>query len=131
MLRGERVVCKTGFPSGLENKKNRRAFSNQGKVREFCSDWKNRGILPKTLEKIWKIKFNKWQKMRMFIGGFLVKNIFRVTPLGIPIPIFTFKSRVSRSYLILFYPIFLAKSYFVLFFLGNGLFYPIFWPFCL
>ena len=35
--------------------------------------------------------------------------------------------RVSRSYLILFYPIFLAKSYFV----GNVLFYPIFWPFCL
>ena len=33
--------------------------------------------------------------------------------------------RVSRSYLILFYPISLAQSYFVLF-VGNVLFYPIF-----
>ena len=31
--------------------KNGKAFSSQGKVREFCQDWKSRGILPKILEK--------------------------------------------------------------------------------
>ena len=31
--------------------KNGKAFSSQGKVREFCQDWKNQGILPKILEK--------------------------------------------------------------------------------
>ena len=31
--------------------KNGKAFSSQGKVREFCQDWKSQGILPKILEK--------------------------------------------------------------------------------
>ena len=31
--------------------KNGKAFSSQGKVREFCQDWKIQGILPKILEK--------------------------------------------------------------------------------
>ena len=30
---------------------NGKAFSSQGKVREFCQDWKSQGILPKILEK--------------------------------------------------------------------------------
>ena len=34
-----------------------RAFSSQGKVREFLSDWKNQGILPKMLGKYAKINF--------------------------------------------------------------------------
>ena len=42
------------FPPGLEireNLENGKAFSSQGKVREFCQDWKSQGILPKILEK--------------------------------------------------------------------------------
>ena len=31
--------------------KNGKAFSSQGKVREFCQDWKSQEILPKILEK--------------------------------------------------------------------------------
>ena len=31
--------------------KNGKAFSSQGKVREFCQDWKSQGILLKILEK--------------------------------------------------------------------------------
>ena len=31
--------------------KNGKAFSSQGKVREFCQDWKSQGILSKILEK--------------------------------------------------------------------------------
>ena len=35
--------------------KNVKAFSSQGKVREFCQDWKSQGILLKILEKSGKI----------------------------------------------------------------------------
>ena len=35
--------------------KNKKAFSRQGKVGEFCQDWKNQGILLKILEKSEKI----------------------------------------------------------------------------
>ena len=39
--------------------KNGKAFASQGKVREFCQDWKSQGILLKILEKLhWKIKKN-------------------------------------------------------------------------
>ena len=31
--------------------KNGKAFSSQGKVMEFCQDWKSQGILPKILKK--------------------------------------------------------------------------------
>ena len=41
---------------------NGKAFSSQGKVREFCQDWKSQGILLKILEKLeklyWKIEKN-------------------------------------------------------------------------
>ena len=35
--------------------KNGKAFSSQGKVREFCQDWKSQGILLKILEKLKQI----------------------------------------------------------------------------
>ena len=42
--------------------KNGKAFSSQGKVREFCQDWKSQGILLKILEDqeklYWKIEKN-------------------------------------------------------------------------
>ena len=34
--------------------KNGKAFSSQGKVREFCQDWKSQGLLLKILEKLGK-----------------------------------------------------------------------------
>ena len=35
--------------------KNGKAFSSQGKVGEFCQDWKSQGIILKILEKLEKI----------------------------------------------------------------------------
>ena len=39
--------------------KNRKAFSSQGKVMEFCQDWKSQGILLKILEKLEKVILEK------------------------------------------------------------------------
>ena len=36
--------------------KNRKTFSSQGKVREFCADWKSQGNLDKILEKSGKFR---------------------------------------------------------------------------
>ena len=70
--------------------KNGKAFSSQGKVGEFCQDWKSQGILPKILEKQENLnKKNVFCESQGFytkcwkIGGFQ-------------------KITVSRSYLILF-----------------------------
>ena len=42
--------------------KNEKAFSSQGKIREFCQDWKSLGILLEILENrkklYWKIEKN-------------------------------------------------------------------------
>ena len=45
--------------------------------------------------------------------------------------VYTSPSRVSKSYLILFYPIMFWQNPFLSYFLGNVLFYPMLWPFCL
>ena len=51
-----------GFEGKLEhqgshtNWKNGKTFSSQGKVREFCADWKSQGNLDKILEKSGKFR---------------------------------------------------------------------------
>ena len=49
------------FPMGLENLENGKAFFSQGKVGEFCQDWKSQGILLRISEKKldWKIEKKK------------------------------------------------------------------------
>ena len=47
----------TGFPLGLEkleNLENGKAFSSQGKVREFWIDWKSQGKVRENHTKYWK-----------------------------------------------------------------------------
>ena len=46
----------SGFPHGLENLEKWKTFSSQGKVREFCADWKSQGNLDKILEKSGKFR---------------------------------------------------------------------------
>ena len=38
--KGGKKRTDSGFPLGLENMENEKAFSNQRKVREFLTDWK-------------------------------------------------------------------------------------------
>ena len=70
--------------------KNGKAFSSQGKVREFCQDWKSQGILAKILEK--QENLNKkmfFVKVREFYSKcWKISGFEKIT--------------VSRSYLILF-----------------------------
>ena len=40
-----------GSHKNWKTRKNGKTFSSQGKVREFWTDWKSQGILPKVLEK--------------------------------------------------------------------------------
>ena len=51
--------------------KNGKTFSSQGKVREFCEDWRSQGILLKMLENqknlYWKIEKNTG-KVRKFVS---------------------------------------------------------------
>ena len=70
--------------------KNGKAFSSQGKVREFCQDWKSQGILPKILEKQENLnKKNVFVKVREFYTKcWKISGFEKIT--------------VSRSYLILF-----------------------------
>ena len=46
-----RVPTQTGKPGKME-----KLFSSQGKVREFCADWKSQGNLDKILEKSGKFR---------------------------------------------------------------------------
>ena len=55
--------------------KNGKTFSSQGKVREFCQDWKSQGILLKILEKLyWKIEKNTG-KVREICQPVIVKTL--------------------------------------------------------
>ena len=82
----------TWFPPGLEireNWKNGKAFSSQGKVREFCQDWKSQGILPKILEKQENLnKKNVFCEREFYTKCWKISGFEKIT--------------ISRSYLILF-----------------------------
>ena len=56
----------------METWQNGKAFSSQGKVREFCQDWKSQGILLKILEKLeklyWKIEKEILEKSGKFVS---------------------------------------------------------------
>ena len=71
--------------------KNGKAFSSQGKVREFCQDWKSQGILPKILEK--QENLNKKNVFFVKVREFYTK-CWKISGFE--------KITVSRSYLILF-----------------------------
>ena len=51
--------------------KNRKAFSSQGKVREFFQDWKSQGILLKILEKSEKNYTGKLKRILEKSGKFV------------------------------------------------------------
>ena len=54
--------------------KDGKAFSSQGKVREFCQDWKSQGILLKILEKSEKFILGNWKKYWKSQGNLSASN---------------------------------------------------------
>ena len=59
------------FPPGLEireNLENGKTFSSQGKVREFCQDWKNKGKVREFDSNYWKNREKLYWKIEKNTG---------------------------------------------------------------
>ena len=54
--------------------KNGKVFSIQGKVREFCQDWKSQGIVLKILENLENF-LKYWKKIREICQTEIVKTL--------------------------------------------------------